>query len=73
MERMTIRVIRNGVKFPHRGYCLVDPKGDPYVMYLQDKPEDCWPPAEHHVRKRRADLIKEGWRVVAVDLPDAVA
>ena len=73
MERMMVRVIRNGVKFPYHGYCLLDPTGDPYVMHLQGKPEDCWPPAEVMLRKRRSELMKEGWRVVAIDLPDVVA
>jgi hypothetical protein len=53
MDTMVVRVIRNGVKFPYHGYCLVDPKGDPYVMHLKGEPESCWPHAETMLRKPR--------------------
>ena len=71
MDKLTIRVIRNGLKFPYRGFCVPDTGGDPYLLHLKDDAESCWHLLETKLRKRRDALKAEGWKVVQVDLPDA--
>jgi len=71
MRKLTVYVTRGSNVLPDRGFCLVAPNGDVYVVYRQDDADTCWQVAEAVYSKPRLTLQAEGWTVVEVELPDA--